>query len=104
MEGVIPLHFYSQEKTRNMRKVIHGHLGKIVYQKEHFKDVPPTTEERRRKLLEKMKPWEFDPKLPIYVGGKAGGTPTPVETFHLTDEASNPLLTEGGDFIDFDYV
>ena len=31
-------------------------------------------------------------------------TPEPVETFHLTDEASNPLLTEGGDFIDYDFV
>ena len=33
-----------------------------------------------------------------------GVTPPPVETYHLMDEASNPLLTEGGDFIDYDFV
>jgi len=29
-------------------------------------------------------------------------TPPPVETFHITAEDGSPLLTEGGDFIDFD--
>jgi len=33
-----------------------------------------------------------------------GVTPPPIETYHLMDEASNPLLTEGGDFIDYDFV
>jgi len=32
-----------------------------------------------------------------------GETPTPpVETFHILTEDGSPLLTEGGDFIDFD--
>jgi len=33
---------------------------------------------------------------------KDGITPPPVETFHITAEDGSPLLTEGGDFIDFD--
>lgn len=28
----------------------------------------------------------------------------PVETFHLTTEDNSPLLTEGGDFLDYDFV
>jgi len=31
-----------------------------------------------------------------------GTTPPPVETFYLTSEASEPLLTEGGDNILYD--
>jgi hypothetical protein len=31
-------------------------------------------------------------------------TPEPVETFHLTTEDTSPLLTEGGDNIDFEHV
>jgi len=30
-------------------------------------------------------------------------TPEPVETFYLMDEGSNPLLTEGGDNIEYDF-
>jgi len=62
-----------------MRKFKHGFLGKISYYEE-FKDVPPTTEERRKELLEKMKPWEFDPKRPVFIGGKPGGKPVPSPT------------------------
>lgn len=28
----------------------------------------------------------------------------PVETFHILTEDGSPLLTEGGDFLDFDFV
>ena len=35
---------------------------------------------------------------------KDGITPPPVETFHITAEDGSPLLTEGGDFIDFEFV
>jgi hypothetical protein len=31
-------------------------------------------------------------------------TPPPVETFHILAEDNSPLLTEAGDFIDFDFV
>lgn len=75
MEGVIPLHFSANKNIQNMRKFKHGFLGRISYYEE-FKDVPPTTEERRKQLLEKMKPWEFDPRRPVFVGGKPGGEET----------------------------
>ena len=60
-----------------MRRFIHGHLGKMVYSDE-FKELPKTDEEKRQELLDKMKPWKFDPKRPIFVGGKpSGDTPQP---------------------------
>ena len=65
-----------------MRKFKHGFLGKIKYYEE-FKDVPPTTEERRKKLLEQMKPWEFDPRRPVFVGGKPGGGGTPPQQNYI---------------------
>lgn len=30
--------------------------------------------------------------------------PPPVETYHITTEDNSPLLTEGGDFIDYDFI
>jgi len=93
-----------------MNEIKHGFLGKWnTYKNKQFKEVPPTTEERAKEIAEKLKPWVYDPeKLKLkFVGGyveSGGPTPPPVETYHLTDESGNPLLTEGGDYIDFDYV
>jgi hypothetical protein len=37
--------------------------------------------------------------------GESGEAPTPpAETFHILAEDNSPLLTEGGDNIDFDFV
>lgn len=76
-----------------MRKFKHGFLGKIKYYEE-FKDVPPTTEERRKELLEKMKPWEFDPKRPVFIGGKPSGTPTPPPSVEVSIAPSSAVQYE----------
>lgn len=78
-----------------MRRFIHGHLGKMVYRDE-FKELPKTDEEKRQELLDKMKPWKFDPKRPIFVGGKAGGGIPPITDYLLTAQG-DALQTAGGD-------
>ena len=80
-------------------------MGKIVYEKEQFKEVPPTTEERLKELREKLQPWKFDPNKVVLVGGKAGEpspspspTPTPSQTALPTPTPSitpTPSATPG---------
>lgn len=65
-----------------MKEIKHGFLGKWkTYKKVGFEEVPPSTEERQQELLNKMKPWEYDPKrIKVkygFVGGEAPTPPTP---------------------------
>jgi len=88
-----------------------GHLGNFrKYKNVASKDdKEKTLEERKREIFEKMKPYNSEDYIDkaLFVVGGAGvyETPTPpVETFHITAEDNSPLLTEAGDFIDFDFV
>lgn len=77
-----------------------GPLGKRKkYRIASFKDVPDlTTEERRRKILEKMKPWKYSEADPFlsgdmnvevdFGGGGVFATPTPSVTPSATPNAS----------------
>lgn len=94
------------------RNISWGHLGnfrkyKNVASKE---DKEKTLEERKQEIFQKMKPYNSEDYIynaAFVVGG--GGvydtpTPPPVETYHILAEDNSPLLTEGGDFIDYDFV
>ena len=83
-----------------MRKIKHGFLGKTIYEnKQEFKEVPPSTEERRRKIREKMNPWKFDPNKVLYAAGKGFAPTPPVETFYLQTAQGDNLQTAQGDNI-----
>jgi len=68
-----------------------------------FRPVAPTTRVDRRQIANQR-------KRGVYLTGsfiqpnQEDEAPIPVETFYLMDEDSNPLLTEGGDNILFDFV
>jgi len=71
-------------KSRRNGEIQHGFLGKFkTYKKAGFKEVPDlTTEEKQAQLLEKMKPWAFDPKKikPKFGFVQAGDVPQPSPT------------------------
>lgn len=70
------------------------------------REQPKTEQEIKQALLDKLKPYSAD-DLKKYKVIQAKGAvetpaPPPVETFYLTTEASEPLLTEAGDNILYD--
>lgn len=78
-----------------MRKIKHGFLGRVIYEREEFKEVPPSTEERRRQLQEKLKPWSFDPNKPLFSGGKGyGEAPTPSIPVEVSIDPSSAVQYE----------
>ena len=68
-----------------MKEIKHGFLGKYnTYKKVGFKEVPPTTEERRQDIINKMKPWVYDPDVIkvkfAFIAGADEPEPTPTPT------------------------
>lgn len=90
-----------------MKEIKHGFLGKyFTYKKVGFKEVPPTTEERRQDIINKMKPWVYDPdvikvKFAFIAGAdepEPSPTPTPSQTALPTPTPSitpTPSATPG---------
>ena len=85
-----------------MKEIKHGFLGKWkTYKKVGFEEVPPSTEERQQELLNKMKPWEYDPKrIKVKYAFIAGAdepiplTPTPTPSITPTSTLTpTPTIT-----------
>ena len=78
------------KRSRRNGEIQHGFIGKFkTYKKLGFKEVPDlSTEEKQAQLLEKMKPWSYDPKkikpkfsmMAKAVSGTTGPVPTPSPT------------------------
>ncbi|MCH9718062.1 MAG: hypothetical protein K0U52_13415, partial [Gammaproteobacteria bacterium] len=75
------------KRSRRNGEIQHGFIGKFkTYKKLGFKEVPDlSTEEKQAELLEKMKPWSYDPKkikpkfsMMAKSVQPTGPTPTPV--------------------------
>ena len=77
-----------------MKEIRHGFLGKyFTYKKVGFKEVPPTTEERRQDIINKMKPWVYDPDVIKVKFAFIAGADEPEETFYLLTAEGNELQT-----------
>jgi hypothetical protein len=78
------------KRSRRNGEIQHGFIGKFkTYKKLGFKEVPDlSTEEKQAQLLEKMKPWSYDPKkikpkfsmMAKAVSGTTGPVPSPTPT------------------------
>jgi len=78
------------KSSRRKGEIQHGFPGKFkTYKKVGFKEVPDlSTEEKQAELLEKMKPWSYDPKkikpkfsmMAKAVSGTTGPVPSPTPT------------------------
>lgn len=82
-----------------MKEIKHGFLGKWkTYKKVGFEEVPPSTEERQQELLNKLKPWEYDPKRIkvkyAFIAGADEPIPSPTPTPSITPtQTITPTIT-----------
>lgn len=90
------------KRSRRNGEIQHGFIGKFkTYKKLGFKEVPDlSTEEKQAQLLEKMKPWSYDPKkikpkfsMMAKSVQPTGPTPTPVTPTPTPTQTNTPTPT-----------
>lgn len=78
--------------------------GGKKYYPQRPKPYKPDINELMKPLSEKVGKGNIWGSVIMNVEKDGTPTPPPAETYHILAEDGSPLLTEGGDFIDYDYV